>query len=285
MAHAIAIDDSEECADSVRMAFADNVLKSAYFIDPEHLNTPRLVADSTGTTVWRWDQAEPFGVNVPDENPSALGAFEFPLRFPGQYADKETNLSYNYFRDYDPSLGRYGQSDPIGLRGGINTYAYVVSSPTTSTDPNGLQTSLPGFPYPIPPVFIPGSPANQAFVNSVNQLVNRIADACRANTDDSDHRGRIQAQGGGYEDSESWAQGVPLSLVDGHVKLNALVVRMPPKEYFGRRFAIEEARTWISRAGQAGGVSARVSKSFSEPNAKRGERMDIEVHKGRAFVP
>jgi RHS repeat-associated protein len=59
--------------------------------------------------VWRWDQQEPFGVNVPDENPGELGAFEFPLRFPGQYFDKETNLHYNYFRDYDPGLGSYKQ--------------------------------------------------------------------------------------------------------------------------------------------------------------------------------
>jgi RHS repeat-associated protein len=62
-------------------------------------------------TVWRWDQQEPFGVNVPDENPSAVGASEFPLRFPRQYLDKETNLHYNYYRDYDPSTGRYGESD------------------------------------------------------------------------------------------------------------------------------------------------------------------------------
>jgi RHS repeat-associated protein len=58
---------------------------------------------------------------VPDENPSALGAFEFPLRFPGQYADKETNLYYNYFRDYDSLIGRYVESDPIGIGGGLNT--------------------------------------------------------------------------------------------------------------------------------------------------------------------
>jgi len=98
--------------------------------DADHLNTPRLVADATGTTVWRWDQAEPFGNNPADEDPDANSvAFDLPLRLPGQYFDKETNLHYNYFRDYDPSLGRYEESDPIGLRGGLNTYAYVQGSP------------------------------------------------------------------------------------------------------------------------------------------------------------
>jgi RHS repeat-associated protein len=110
-----------------------------FFVHADHLNTPRLVANAAGTTVWRWDQQEPFGVNVPDENPSGLGLFEFPLRFPGQYADKETNLHYNYFRDYDPSIGRYGKSDPIGLEGGLNTYAYVAGSPLSFADPDGLE--------------------------------------------------------------------------------------------------------------------------------------------------
>ncbi len=105
---------------------------------PEYLNTPRLIADSSGTPVWKWDQAEPFGVNTPDENPSSLRAFEFPIRFPGQYADRETNLAYNMLRDYDPAVARYIESDLIGLRGGLNTYAYA-SSPLTHIDPYGLM--------------------------------------------------------------------------------------------------------------------------------------------------
>jgi RHS repeat-associated protein len=106
----------------------------------DHLNTPRLVADATGTTVWRWDQAEPFGNNPADENPSGLGAFDLPLRLPGQYFDAVTALHYSYFRDYDPSLGRYGESDPIGLNGGLNTYAYVTGSPLSQIDPLGLAS-------------------------------------------------------------------------------------------------------------------------------------------------
>ena len=111
---------------------------AANFSHADHLNTPRLVADAAGTTVWKWDQQEPFGNNVADENPSGLGAFDLPLRLPGQYFDRETNLHYNYYRDYDPSLGRYGESDPIGLQGGLNTYAYVGAKPISRRDKFGL---------------------------------------------------------------------------------------------------------------------------------------------------
>lgn len=110
---------------------------SPYFIHPDHLNTPRAVYDDQQQLRWRWDQAEPFGVNMPDENPSALGTHEMPLRFPGQYGDKETNLSYNYFRDYDALTGRYVQSDPIGLTGGLNTYLYARGDSLTYIDPSG----------------------------------------------------------------------------------------------------------------------------------------------------
>jgi RHS repeat-associated protein len=97
------------------------------------------VTDGTGTAVWRWDQIEPFGDNAPDEDPDGNGGLgHVPLRFPGQYFDKETNLHYNYFRDYDPSIGRYTESDPIGLDGGLNTYAYVSGNPLSTKDERGL---------------------------------------------------------------------------------------------------------------------------------------------------
>lgn len=109
-----------------------------YFIHADQLNTPRLLVDKTNSPRWRWI-AEPFGTSTPETNPSGLGALFMSLRFPGQYADAESGLNYNYFRSYDASTGRYTQSDPIGLAGGINTYAYVDGNPISDTDPAGLR--------------------------------------------------------------------------------------------------------------------------------------------------
>lgn len=101
-------------------------------------------------TVWRWDQQEPFGNNVADENPSGLGTFDLPLRLPDQYFDKETNLHYNYSRDYDSNTGRYVENDPIGLVGGLNTYAYVEAEPIAFIDPLGLEIPDPNGVVPLP---------------------------------------------------------------------------------------------------------------------------------------
>jgi RHS repeat-associated protein len=122
----------------VNAVLASNV----YYIHADHLNTPRVITDSSNKVVWRWD-ADPFGASTANEDPDGDGAkFTYNLRFPGQYYDKETNLHYNYFRDYDPTTGRYVQSDPIGLEGGGNTYAYVEGNPLSSIDPMGLATCM-----------------------------------------------------------------------------------------------------------------------------------------------
>lgn len=110
-----------------------------FYVHADHLGTPRAITrPSDNALLWRWDSAEPFGNNAADDNPAGLGAFRYGLRFPGQYYDAETGMHYNYFRDYDPAIGRYVESDPVGLRGGINTYAYSGSSPLWNLDPLGL---------------------------------------------------------------------------------------------------------------------------------------------------
>ena len=108
-----------------------------YYIHADHLGTPRQITQpSDNKSLWAWE-SEAFGANLPNQNPSGQGDFVFNLRFPGQYYDQETGLFYNYFRDYDPRIGRYIQSDPIGLKGGINTYTYVGNNPLTRIDPDG----------------------------------------------------------------------------------------------------------------------------------------------------
>lgn len=61
------------------------------------------------------------------------------LRFPGQYADSAIGLNQNYFRDYVPSLGKYLEVDPIGLKGGVNTYVYAGQNPLMFVDVLGLE--------------------------------------------------------------------------------------------------------------------------------------------------
>lgn len=97
------------------------------------------------------------------------------------YFDRETRLHSNFFRDYDPSTGRYIESDPIGLEGGLNTYAYVKSMPLDSVDPTGQQIFLP-----LVPAAVGGgvgimtmSPKENRLAYELQRLVSRVVESCR----------------------------------------------------------------------------------------------------------
>ncbi|MDC8785897.1 RHS repeat-associated core domain-containing protein [Roseateles koreensis] len=112
-----------------------------YFVHTDHLDTPRVLMDRQNQLRWRW-MAEPFGITPAENSPSGLPSVDISLRLPGQQFDPDTGLHYNMARDYDPTVGGYVQSDPIGLQGGINTYAYVGGNPVSRMDPSGLLDRL-----------------------------------------------------------------------------------------------------------------------------------------------
>lgn len=116
-----------------------------HYVEVDHLGTPRAVVKPGATpaadvTLWRWSLlGNSFGADAPQEDADGDGkAFVMNLRFPGQYFDAETGLHYNHFRDYEHGVGRYIESDPIGLKTGINTYVYVGSNPLLFRDIHGL---------------------------------------------------------------------------------------------------------------------------------------------------
>ncbi|EOW2136220.1 DUF6531 domain-containing protein [Stenotrophomonas sp. GD03908] len=112
------------------------------YIQPDHLGTPRVVVDPVrDTAIWEWSsRSEVFGNQMPNPDPDGDGVkFDLSLRFPGQQATEATGLFYNYQREYDPAVGRYSQSDPIGLAGGISTFSYVSARPVQRVDPKGLR--------------------------------------------------------------------------------------------------------------------------------------------------
>ncbi len=126
-----------------------------YAIHTDHLGTPQKVTDSTGAVVWSATYSA-FG----EASVDPASTITHNLRFPGQYHDEGTRLHYNLNRDYDSTIGRYRQTDPIGLAGGVNTYGYAMSNPLLGIDPLGLE------------VFVGQHPA---FLASPNNPVNHAA--------------------------------------------------------------------------------------------------------------
>lgn len=104
-----------------------------YFIFSDQIGTPVCIEDKFGKIVWQ-ARIAPYGEATLDTS----NKIEFNLRFPGHYWDNDLKLNYNRFRFYDPALGRFIQSDPLGIAGGTNIYAYS-SNPLNFVDVRGLS--------------------------------------------------------------------------------------------------------------------------------------------------
>jgi RHS repeat-associated protein len=118
------------------------------YVETDGLGTPRAVLDNKAAVIWSWAwTGNTFGEVAPNTAPSGGSPFILNLRYPGQYADAESGLNYNIHRYYDPSVGRYIQADPMGLRAGPNLYAYVRNNPYVLYDPYGLDTFQLGWSF------------------------------------------------------------------------------------------------------------------------------------------
>ena len=119
----------------------DGATQKLHYVEPDHLGSPRAVIDPVrNAAIWKWQlKGEAFGASPPEQDPDQDGtAFVFDMRYPGQRYDAANGLNYNHFRDYEARAGRYTQSDPVGLLGGISSYAYAESNPGVHSDPYGL---------------------------------------------------------------------------------------------------------------------------------------------------
>jgi len=143
-----------------------------YYVHNDHLSRAERITDQNKTTVWQTK-------NYAFDRTVATNSFGgYNLGFPGQYWDQEKGSYYNMFRDYDPETGRYLQSDPIGLAGGMNTYAYVGGNPLSYVDPYGLAKCSCGDVKGKPSdkhmdghsaIKIKQTPLNQKGANTINQ--------------------------------------------------------------------------------------------------------------------
>ena len=127
-------------------ADADPADGMRYFVFTDQIGTPTRVEDDRGEAVWS-ARIDPYG----RATVAPGGVLDFSFRFPGHWFDAETGLHYNRFRYYDPALGRYLQSDPIGLAGGLNLYGYCDGNPLVRVDVLGLTGETDSAPDANPP--------------------------------------------------------------------------------------------------------------------------------------
>jgi len=251
-----------------------NATKNLY-IHTDHLGTPRRLADENANIVWSWE-SKAFG------DDEAVGSVKFDLRFAGQYYDDETSTHYNINRDYDPKMGRYLQSDPIGFDGGVNSYGYVGGNPMGAVDEMGLFVDTLDNPLMWPIAFATG------LTWGINEIAERISTSSfTLNSPKDNNRGRIQIQDNkGYEDSIAWHGDRIPTKKEGRIYLAKLENRAKVKyrKMYDRLTtcgSFDNAVIYINK-GPLYGIGASKSITCGKKQIN-GERIDFEIISGSAF--
>jgi RHS repeat-associated protein len=124
-----------------------------FYVHPDHLDRPVMMTNATAQTIAWQAKYDPFGNAV-----TVTSSITNNQRLPGQWFQIEDGLAYNWHRNYDPTLGRYSQADPLGFVDGPSVYAYAGSSPVMGVDPSGLHSpefKLPNISWPAPRWYSP----------------------------------------------------------------------------------------------------------------------------------
>lgn len=145
-----------------------------FYIRTDHIQRPVFATDNTGAQVWEATYLPFGGIHTAAGN-------NMDLRFPGQWFQSESGLHQNWMRDYDPTIGRYIQADPLGLVDGASVYGYALQNPGRYVDPRGENSKAGRGPISlIPPGYLDDlSKSGQKMGHAVDQAISSIIDQIR----------------------------------------------------------------------------------------------------------
>ena len=249
-----------------------------YTYQNDHLGTPQKLLNQSGQTVWSATY-DAFGRATVD----AGSIITNNLRFPGQYADQETGLHYNWMRFYDPTTGRYVSSDPIGLYGGINLYAFVDGNPLRYADPYGLfgMADMPTFPQGVVD-FSAGFGDALSF-----GITNQVRKAMGTN-------GSVNQCSGAYSSGELAGVGLSLAfggaqlgrgLVKGGTEIVQRAMSRAELDYLKRNGVLRFGRTDRTFVGDAVNSNANRARQRLALPRQPDVRVTVEVPAGRFSSP
>jgi len=180
------------------VAINSSGVSTLQYVTTGQIDEPLLVTKASQTVSWN-GYTDPFGLGA--TFPGATTVFN--LRLPGQWWQPETSqlgLSLNGARNYDPTLGRYTQADPLGIDAGANPYAYVDGDPLNLSDPWGLAPS--DFP-PSPPGYNPQW-SEGIWDNGRSNLTDPDGNVWTAHPEDNGHWPHWDVQDKNGKDKGQW---------------------------------------------------------------------------------